>query len=59
MPPVVLVVAGAIGAIAAARWLRKEAARINAELHPDDVAEEAGSRRKLVRDPVTGHYRPE
>jgi hypothetical protein len=59
MPPLILVAAGAIGAIAAVRWLRKEAARINAELHPEDVVKERGAGRRLVRDPVTGHYRPE
>jgi hypothetical protein len=59
MPPLILVAAGAVGAVAAIRWLRKESRRINAELHPDDVVEEPGPRRKLVRDPVTGHYRPE
>lgn len=58
MPPLVLLVAGAVGAVAAVRWLRKEARRINAELHPEGrkPVEKAV---RLVRDPVTGQYRPE
>jgi hypothetical protein len=58
MPPLVLVAAGAVGVVAVARWLRRESRRINAELHPEpEKAERRGGR--LVRDPVTGHYRPE
>ena len=58
MPPLVLVAAGAIGAVAAARWLRREYRRVNAELHPEgEKAEPRGGR--LVRDPMTGDYRPE
>ena len=61
MPPLVLVAAGAIGVVAVARWLQRESRRINAELHPEP--EKAGRAQRpdgrLVRDPVTGQYRPE
>jgi hypothetical protein len=61
MPPLLLVAAGAIGVVAAARWLRRESRRINAELHPESGSAERAQRPdgRLVRDPVTGHYRPE
>jgi hypothetical protein len=61
MPPIVVVVLGAVGAIAAAKWIAREARRINAELHPEpevlDIAEpDLGT---LRRDPATGVYHPE
>jgi hypothetical protein len=61
MPPIVIVVLGAIGAIAAAKWLVSEARRINAELHPETEGletAEAKGRGTLRRDPATGVYRP-
>ena len=61
MPPIVIVVLGAIGAIAAAKWLASEARRINAELHPETEgleAAEAEGRGTLRRDPATGVDRP-
>jgi hypothetical protein len=35
MPPVIILVVGAVGAVAAIRWIGREARRINAELHPE------------------------
>jgi len=60
MPPVILWMLGAVGAIAAGRWLYREARRINAELHPEHAApaDERAGARKLERDPQTGIYRP-
>ena len=60
MPPVILWMLGAVGAVAAGRWLYREAQRINAELHPERSApvDERASVRKLERDPRTGVYRP-
>jgi hypothetical protein len=60
MPPIVIVVLGAVGAIAAAKWIVSEARRINAELHPEpDVLETADTERAtLRRDPASGVYRP-
>jgi hypothetical protein len=61
MPPVILWMLGAVGAVAAGRWLYREARRINAELHPEHGAASADERagaRKLERDPQTGVYRP-
>jgi hypothetical protein len=60
MPPVILWILGAVGAVAAGRWLMREARRINAELHPEKVApvDDRASARKLERDPATGVYRP-
>jgi hypothetical protein len=62
MPPVIVWVLGAAGAAVLAKWVAKEARRINAELDTlkakvvEPVAE---PRSKLVRDPVTGQFRPE
>jgi hypothetical protein len=61
MPPVVLWALGAIGATLVAKWLAREARRINAELHPEephpvDLGRVKG--RKLEQDPETGIYRP-
>jgi len=60
MPPVILWMLGAVGAVAATRWLMREARRVNAQLHPEQVpsSDERASARKLVRDPQTGVYRP-
>lgn len=64
LPPLIVATIGAIGAIAAIKWLAKEARRINAELHPEmfePAVEQAGRERvgNLRRDPVSGVYRPE
>jgi hypothetical protein len=63
MPQVVFWVLGAIGAVLVAKWAAQEARRVNAEL---DAVKAAGGaepkdapRSRLVRDPVTGHFRPE
>lgn len=64
MPPVIILVIGAVGVVAAAKWIARESARINAELHPhsrdtvtDEQAREGVAR--LRRDKQTGVYRPE
>jgi hypothetical protein len=57
MPPLILWALGAIGAAVAGRWVYKEARRVNAELHPEQPADELPAR-KLERDPETGVYRP-
>lgn len=62
MPPIVIVVLGAVGAIAAAKWIASEARRINAELHPEPEALETAEPDPpgtLRRDPATGVYRTE
>ncbi len=64
MPPIVIAILGAVGAVAAARWVMREARRINAELHPETreaVSEPRGQEAlaTLRRDPATGVYRPD
>ena len=64
MPPIVSCVLGAVGALAAAKWIADEARRINAELHPmryDGFAEapDRGAFATLRRDPASGVYRPD
>jgi hypothetical protein len=64
MPPIVLWVLGAVGAVAAAKWIVSEARRINAELYPEPhevLAEtpDPDSFATLRRDPATGIYRPD
>lgn len=63
MPPVLVVLASAIGGIAAARWVIKTVRRVNEELEraqrahvSETVAREAIP--TLRRDPATGAYRP-
>ena len=61
MPPVIIWALGAVGAVAAGRWLYREARRINEELHREPATaplDERAAARKLVRDPQTGVYRP-
>ncbi len=58
MPPVVLWVIGAVGAFAAARWVAREAKRINAELHPQATPQPESAHVKLRRDRA-GVYRPD
>lgn len=61
MPPVVIVVVGAIGAFAAARWIAREARRINEELHPERfrTAEAEAERVSRLRRDKDGVFRPE
>ena len=64
MPPVVLWILGAVGAFAAAKWIGREARRINAELHTDMGEALSGTPEPervipLRRDPATGVYRPD
>jgi hypothetical protein len=60
MPPVILWVLGAAGAAVLAKWVAKEARRINAELDAVKAATvtEGAERRNLKRDPESGVYRP-
>jgi len=58
MPPAIIWAFGAFGALVAARWLAREAKRINALLHPEDGASDEDEVRTLEQDPVTGIYRP-
>jgi hypothetical protein len=61
MPPVIMWVLGAVGATIVAKWLVREAQRINAELDAvkaQSVNEPATERPSLERDPSTGVYRP-
>jgi hypothetical protein len=60
MPPLMLWIAGAVGATVVARWLMREARRINAELDAarTQPAGHDGERPSLKRDPETGVYRP-
>ena len=60
MPPVVVFMLSALGAAALARFVYREARRVNASLHPQPQApvDERNAARKLVRDPKTGVYRP-
>ena len=62
MPPVVLWVLGAMGAFAVAKWIAREARRINAELHPDDPLSGGREPERVIplrRDPTSGVYRPD
>jgi hypothetical protein len=60
MPPVILWVLGALSAAAVAKWLAKEARRINDELDAvkRSVRDPAANGQTLERDPETGVYRP-
>jgi hypothetical protein len=63
MPAILLWTVGAVGVLAAAKWIMRESRRINAELHPDRYGEPAASRSaspngRLRRD-ASGVYRPE
>ncbi len=63
MPPLILTVAAAAGAVALVRWGLRQAQRVNDELDRLRSARMAEARvapiRRLRRDPVTGAYRPE
>ncbi len=62
MPPIVIAVLSAVGAVIAAKWLMKEARRINAELHPDaqDMRADGFEREPIptLRRDAAGVYRP-
>jgi len=63
MPPFLLALGGAVGAMALVRWAIKAAHRVNDELEAARQAKvsETVAREKiptLRRDPVTGAYRP-
>jgi hypothetical protein len=61
MPPVVLWIAGAVGAAAIVRWLAREGRRINTELdaaRAQAAGDSTGGRGSLERDPHSGVYRP-
>ncbi|MFG3756539.1 MULTISPECIES: hypothetical protein [Pseudomonadota] len=63
MPPLLLVLVGALGGTALVRWGLREARRINDELDRVRAVHMAEARpepvRRLRRDPVTGAYWPE
>ncbi len=64
MPPVIILMIGTVGIIAAAKWIASESARINAELHPEprDLVTDAQAREgvgRLKRDKATGVFRPD
>ena len=64
MLPVIILMIGAVGVVAAAKWIARESARINAELHPHsrDLVTDAQAREgvaRLKRDKRTGVYRPD
>ena len=63
MPPILVVVVGAVGAFAAVRWLTREARRIDAELHPERyrAAERTPNPEPAVRlrRDQSGVYRPD
>lgn len=63
MPPLILVIFGALGGTALVRWGLREARRINDELERIRNAQMAEVRvdtlPRLRRDPVTGAYWPE
>ncbi|MEA2934736.1 MAG: hypothetical protein QOD74_1382 [Variibacter sp.] len=60
MPPVIIAVVGAVGAIAFARWAFREARRVNAVLHPDPATpmNEIGDNGRPLRRDASGVYRP-
>ena len=58
MPPLIVWGLGAIGAIALARLIVREARRINAVLHPAAPAPSDEQPAPLEIDPATGVYRP-
>ena len=63
MPPLLLVLVGALGGTALVRWGLREVRRINDELDRVRAAHMAEARvrpiRRLRRDPATGAYWPE
>jgi hypothetical protein len=63
LSPVLVLALGALGSVAVARWVAREAKRVNAVLHPhpaDRAAEpQEAPVTRLRRDPASGVYRPE
>jgi hypothetical protein len=62
MPPLIAF-AGALGGLAIIRWAYRAASRVNQELEEARLARvaeaaHAGEIQTLLRDPVTGAYRP-
>ncbi|MCC7347571.1 MAG: hypothetical protein IT538_09265 [Variibacter sp.] len=52
MPPFILLIAGAIGAFMAAKWIRRESRRVNAELRAArEQATDSGEAVRLRRRP--------
>ena len=60
MPPVILWALGAVGVAVVAKWLVKEAHRVNSELDAVKAGPsgESAKHQSLERDPQTGVYRP-
>ena len=63
MPPLVMVALAAAGGTALARWLVREARRVNDQLDAQRAADDGRDAAKdaairLRRDPKTGTYRP-
>ena len=59
MPPVILWALGALGAVALAKWVKREARRVNSELDAVRTPGKNGTERPVLkRDPRTGVYRP-
>jgi hypothetical protein len=58
MPPLIVWALGAVGAVAFARLIVREARRVNAALHPAAPAPADHEAVTLERDPNTGVYRP-
>ena len=62
MPPVIIIVVGAIGAVAVTRWVKREARRINAQLHPERYEAVDRSAEKpagWLRRDASGIFRPD
>jgi hypothetical protein len=58
MPPLIVWALGAVGAVALARLIAKQARRIGAQLNPQPPATREAEAVTLERDPKTGVYRP-
>ncbi|MGX1305765.1 hypothetical protein AB7M35_000485 [Amorphus suaedae] len=57
MPQLVFVALAAGAAILGSRWMKREMARVEARMRPQEARDDRG--RRLERDPATGVYRPE
>jgi hypothetical protein len=58
MPPLIIWAVGAVGAVALARLVARQARRIGAQRHPRATAPREAEAVTLERDPKTGIYRP-